>query len=183
MSLKTQRLIGKAKKCLKNGNFDEAEKIYKGILKEFPDNVEAPQELEKIPKNSPKINTSKPQLDSVIILYTLAQYDEALRSAKSLINDYPTEPSLLKICGACYVAKGAFDDAINNFQKAIELMPDYAAVHYNLGGAYRATGQRKLSIDCYQKAIELNHAYPDAHNNLGLMFLEDRELKSATEHF
>ena len=45
MSLKTQRLIDKAKKCLKNGNFDEAEKIYKGILKEFPDNVEAQQEL------------------------------------------------------------------------------------------------------------------------------------------
>ena len=183
MSIKTQRLLERAKKSLKNGDNLEAEKTYKDILSEFPDNIEAKKGLKKIPKTSPNLSPSKAELDSLISLYTMAQYDEALKSAKAMINNYPTESSLLNICGACHVAKGGFNDAINNFQNAIEIKPDYAAAHYNLAGAYRGIGQKSSAIDCYQKAIELNHAYPDAHNNLGLMLLEDRQYKLAIEHF
>jgi len=183
MSLKIQRLIERAKKSLKNGNIEESEKIYKSILQEFPDNIEATKGLQKIPKNSPDSSPSQNQLDSLLRLYKMSQYDETLKSTQAMIQDYPNESSLFNICGACYIAKGLFNDAITNFQNAIKIKPDYAAGHYNLGGAYRGIGQKSSAIDCYQKAIELNHAYPDAHNNLGLMLLEDRQYKLAIEHF
>ena len=41
MSIKIDRLLLRAKKIIKKGQFDEAKKIYEDILESFPSNKEA----------------------------------------------------------------------------------------------------------------------------------------------
>ena len=178
MSIKTQRLFERAKKNLKNGNNIEAEKAYKAILKEFPDNLEAKKGLEEIPKNSPNLSPSKAQMDSLIRLYTTAQYDEALKSSSNMINDFPDEPSLYNICGACHVAKGSLNDAIINFQNAIELISKFGQIK-SVGNIYvsKPYGLKEQN-NFYNTAIEILTTCQPMELMLKLQSVEKKLIKN-----
>ena len=58
MSIKNERLLSKAKKLLKKGQFNEARDIYLNILKSFPKNLEAKKALlviDQMPQNNPQM--------------------------------------------------------------------------------------------------------------------------------
>jgi tetratricopeptide (TPR) repeat protein len=116
-------------------------------------------------------------------LYSSNQMQEALFTTEHLINDFPNEPLLFNLSGACYSEIGSFESAIDSFEKAIALNPKYSEAHYNLGVAFQRTHQLDSSIMCYEKAITLNHAYPSAHNNLGLIMLEKNQPDIAVKSF
>ena len=182
MSLKTQRLLARAKKLTKKGHGKEAHSIYLKVLESFPSNQEAKKEL-LILNQRKETSPSQKQLDEVMQLYSSNQMQEALFTTHHLINDFPNEPLLFNLSGACYSEIGSFESAIDSFEKAIALNPKYSEAHYNLGVAFQRTHQLDSSIMCYEKAITLNHAYPSAHNNLGLIMLEKNQPDLAVKSF
>ena len=182
MSLKTQRLLARAKKLTKKGHGKEAQSIYLKVLESFPSNQEAKKEL-LILNQRKETSPSQKQLDEVMQLYSSNQMQEALFTTEHLINDFPNEPLLFNLSGACYSEIGSFESAIDSFEKAIALNPKYSEAHYNLGVAFQRTHQLDSSIMCYEKAITLNHAYPSAHNNLGLIMLEKNQPDLAVKSF
>ena len=182
MSIKTERLISRAKKLIKKGEVEQAKKIYSNILKSFPNNQEAKKGFNLLKKTN-EVRPTQAQLDEVMSLYSSSQMDEALKMVRLLIKKYPNEYLLFNICGACYSEIGSIELAIENFQKAISIKSDYAEAQYNLGVAYQKINQLDSATEFYQLAISSQHAYPTAHNNLGIIFLNKNQLDSAVKSF
>jgi len=182
MTIKTQRLLARAKKLTKKGQLGEAQNIYSIVLKSFPNNQEAKKELLILDQRkdaSPK----KTQLDQVMHFYSSGQMQDALSAIQLLIKDFPNEPLLFNISGACYSEIGPIEATIESFEKAILLNPNYAEAHYNLGVAFQRDHQLDKAVECYKKAIIAKPAYPIAHNNFGLISLEQGNINSAIKSF
>jgi len=183
MTIKTQRLLARAKKIAKKGDIEEARKLYAAILEASPNNKEAKNGLLVLEqgKNQPK--PSKSEVQSVFALYSNGQIQEALDSVETLIKDYPDEPLLYNISGACYKEIDKLEMACKSFETAVDLKPDYAEAQYNLGVTLRELGQVDAAIKSYEKAIASQHAYPNAHNNLGQILLQSGQPDAAMDHF
>ena len=182
MTIKTERLLAKAKKLIKKRELDGAREIYNDILKTFPNNQEAKKGL-LILNQGLDIKPSQEELDEVMKLYSSSQIKEALTILKSLIIKYPNNALLYNISGACLNEISETESAIINFKKAITINSDYSEAHYNLGVVYQKISQSNQALEYYQKAISFQHAYPTAHNNSGIIHLENEEISSAIKSF
>jgi tetratricopeptide (TPR) repeat protein len=183
MSIKTHRLLTRAKKIAKKGGIKEAKKLYSMILKDSPQNQEA--KLGLLALKNLKDNQEPPQdnIQSIIALYSKGQTKEALVDIESLVKDFPDSPLLYNIRAACYKANGQLDASIKDYEKATTLKPDYAEAYYNLGVTLRELGQIDAALKSYEKALAIKHEYPLAHNNLGSILLNLGSLDSAADHF
>ena len=182
MTIKTQRLLDRAKKLAKKGQIVEAQKIYSTVIKSYPSNQEAKRELLKL-EQIIEINPSQAQLNEAMQSYSSGKFQEALYATQFLIKNFPNDPLLFNLIGACYSELGQIEFAINSFEKAIALNPKYIEAHYNLGVAFQKTLKTDNAIECYKEAINGKHAYPSAHNNLGLISLGCGNLDSAIKSF
>ena len=54
MTLKTQRILTRAKKLIKKGEIEDAKDLYSSILKSFPENQVAKKELLKLERLNSK---------------------------------------------------------------------------------------------------------------------------------
>ena len=183
MSIKTQRLLIRAKKLVKKGGIEDAKKLYSMILKDSPQNQEAKQEL--LALKGLRANQEPPQsnIQSIVALYSNGQTQEALDNIEALVKDFPNSPLLYNIRAACYKANGQMDDSVQDYEKAITLKPDYAEAYYNLGVTLRELGQIDAAKKSYEKALAIKHEYPGAHNNLGSILLDLGSIDSAVDHF
>jgi len=183
MTIKTERLLARAKKIAKKGEIEEAQKIYETILKDSPHNEEAKNGLLALNQDKDQLDPPKAEIDSVVALYNNGQMQEALNAVETLTKDYPNAALLFNLSGVCYKAIGQRDVAVKSFERALEIKPDYAEVFYNLGITLRELGQLDDAIRSYKKALNIKHAYPNVHNNLGNILLELRQLDTAVDHF
>ena len=183
MTIKTQRLLARAKKIAKKGDHKEARKLYTTVLEASPNNQEAKNELLALQQVKDHLKPPKAEIQSVFALYSNGQIQEALDAVETLTKDYPNESLLYNISGACYKQIGQLEEAFKSFQKAVDLKPDYAEAQYNLGVTIHELGQVDSAIKCYEKALAIQHAYPNAHNNLGQILLESGQPDAAMNHF
>ena len=140
MTIKTDRLISRAKKLVKKGENEQAKEIYSNILKSHPNNQEAMKGISLLEKGK-EMHPTKTQLDEVMQFYSLGQMDKAQVAVQNLINNFPNESLLFNISGACYSETGQTELAIENFKRAISFKIDYAEAQYNLGVAYQKNNQ------------------------------------------
>ena len=123
------------------------------------------------------------EINSVIALYSNGQIQEALDTVETLIKDYPNEPVLYNISGACYAGLGQFDAAVKDYEKAIAIKPDYSKAHFNLGCTLQELGQLDASAKSFEKALVIEPYYAEAHNNLGIALKDLRQLDAAVKSF
>tara|TARA_B100000787_G_scaffold34739_1_gene24111 strand:+ start:219 stop:2129 length:1911 start_codon:yes stop_codon:yes gene_type:complete len=183
MTIKTQRLLARAKKIEKKGDTAEAQNIYLLILKNFPKNQEAKNGLLRLKETRIIKEPNQKIVQSIVNLYAEGQSKKALVEINPVIKDFPNSPLLFNIRASCYKAIGKLNEASMDYENALLLKPDYAEVHYNLGVTLRELGKFDAAINSYKKALGIKHDYPGAHNNLGNIFLELRNLKDAANHF
>ena len=133
MSIKTQRLLTRAKKLVKKGSIEEAKKLYSMILKDSPQNQEA--KLGLLALKDLKDNQEPPQanIQSIVALYSNDQIQEALVDIEALVKDFPNSPILYNIRASCYKENSQMDASVKDYEKAITLKPDYAEAYNNLG--------------------------------------------------
>ena len=106
MTLKTQRLLTRARKIANKGEIEEAEKLYSMVLEDSPENKEAKDELSALKHR--KLHQEHPveKIHSVISLFNNNQIQEALDDVKTLINGYPNSALLYNIRASCTKASG-----------------------------------------------------------------------------
>ena len=119
MTIKTQRLLDRARKLGKKGNSEEAKKLYASILKDSPLNLEAKNALLLIEKFKGEERAPKKVLQSVIALYSNGHAQEALNKIEALVKIFPKEPILYNISGGCYQSIGQLNNAVKSFEKAL----------------------------------------------------------------
>tara|TARA_B110000444_G_C18843104_1_gene600125 strand:- start:294 stop:1496 length:1203 start_codon:yes stop_codon:yes gene_type:complete len=127
---------------------EDAERLYRKILKNHPNNLDANNNLG-------------------VLLNTLGRFDEAEVSYKKAIElkpDYAEAHCNLAIVQ--YVLR-RLDEAETSYKKAIELKPDYAEAHYNLGILLYSDERFDEAETSYKKAIVLKPDFAITHNNLG----------------
>ena len=183
MKLKTQRILDRAKKMVKDGQIKEAKTLYEKLLKKEPQNHSVKKALANIKNIKPQENAPREQVQEIINLFNEGLLDKAIDEINTLSNIYPLSPLLFNISGAFYKSRGQFEIAIQKFEQAINLKSNYAEAHYNLGVTLGEIGKINESITCYKNALNIKKEYPDAHNNLGNIYLDLSQYELSIEHF
>jgi tetratricopeptide (TPR) repeat protein len=135
----------------RSGNLQQAESLYRKILKRQPRNSEI--------------------LHMLGVLYSDSRnYDAAIQYIKKALRFDPNNSYAYYNLGNTYRNKGELDESIRNFQKAIELNPKFIDAYYNLGIALQDNKQINEAIVCYQEALQLNPSLFYVFYNLGNAF-------------
>ena len=182
MSIKTERLLVRAKKLFSKGDFPEAESIYLEVLELAPNNKDAKNAISALKNKKNIVSIPQSDLQSAVSFVTNGKIIEALEIVEPLIEKHPNEPILFNIRGVCNKAKNEFKDAVNDFNQAVLIKPDYAEAHYNLGVTLQEMGDLDNAIESYKQALKHNNHYPKAHNNLGQIYLVMEDLDLALDH-
>jgi tetratricopeptide (TPR) repeat protein len=161
----SRALLRQADRHYRNGEFKEAERIYKRILSTGRDNVDAWLNLGTILERSGR--------DGEAI--------DAFEHARSL------DPSMKQVAynlGLCYRKIGGNEKALKHLQEAITLDGDYADAYFQRALYYTEKRDFARAIADYEQVIRCNPADADAHFNLGQIYrvyAPDRE--AAVDHF
>jgi len=129
------------------------------------------------------LDLKQTQISSAIDLFSKGEINQALDAVQDLIKDYPNEPVLFNIRGACYAELGQLDIAVKNYKEAILIKPDYAKAHFNLAGSLHDLGKLETTVQSYQKTIEIEPNYAEAHNNLGNVFQELEQADASVQSY
>lgn len=147
-------LFHQAFKLHQSGQFDEAEQIYRNILKCLPDHTGAQALLGNI------LVQSNRNLESLNLLESSLKKDP---------KQFWTHNTL----GVAYLNIQQYDKALTCFDRAINLNPEYADAYFNQAKTFRAQQRYQDAIDSYSKCITINPEYAEAYSNRGTIYLDD----------
>lgn len=144
----------------RNGNFREAERLYKEIL-------------EKNPR----------QPDALHLFGVLANEagtpEIAVQLIREAISIHPAEASYHSNLGNALEKLSRFEEAEASYRQAITLHPKYADAYYNLGVLYYRHTRLQESIETFRRALEINPQIAEAWNNLGVALMDVRQYRQS----
>jgi len=179
--------LSKAQELAKQGNAEEASKVYLEIMSKYPDNrdavqgwlmvnmkrsptgeEEAIQQLEELEKTNPE-NTAI--LFFKAFLQTEYKHlDEALKTAEILVTKKPEDGLNWLLKGQILESMNKNEEALSSFEKATSLDPKNADSWQNKAGLLAKTNKFDEAIISYTKAIELAPAQPVFIYNRGCAY-------------
>jgi len=164
MSSNISQLIQTGLEHHQSGRLQEAETIYRSILNEQPQ-----------------------QLDALYLLGVLAlqvgKGEIAVDLIENAIKIKPNEPDFYNMCGEAYLALHKYDIAIARYEQAIAIKPNFAGAHNNLGNAFKELGRMEDAIARYEQAIAISPDFAMSHNNLGIVLKELGRPEEAIAHY
>ncbi|MBF2026314.1 MAG: glycosyltransferase family protein [Oscillatoriales cyanobacterium C42_A2020_001] len=134
------------------GHLVQAEQIYRQILQQQPQNVDALSLLGVIACQQGK-------LEEGIALY---------RQALSIRPEHRQARENLNLA-LCRQGKRLIDEAIANFNLMINFSSNNASTHLTLGGIYQEQGMLEQALYHYQQALAVNPTDPNILNRMGVV--------------
>ncbi|MDH3647647.1 MAG: tetratricopeptide repeat protein [Gammaproteobacteria bacterium] len=147
-----------------SGRLQQAETIYRTILRDQPQHPDALHLLG-------------------VVALQVGKSEDAATLIESAIKARPDEPEFYNMCGEAYRALQKYDVAIARYQQALAIKPDFAGAHNNLGNAFKETGRLEEAIACYKQAIAISPDFPLSHNNLGIALKDLGRAEEAIGHY
>ena len=185
--LSVDRALRKAKSHERNGQMDEAVKLYHSVLAVFPSNIRAKQGLAKLSQPKPGTSAGKNPSDEIlhqlIALYNKGQIRTVIQECDRLTKEFPQSFLLWNLLGAANNAQGKLEEAIAAHNKALLIKPDFAEAHNNIGAAFQSQGKFEEASAAYNKALLIKPDYARAHYNLGITLQELGRLEEAVESY
>ena len=185
--LSVDRALRKAKSHERNGQMDEAVKLYHSVLAVFPSNTRAKQGLAKLSQPKPGTlagkNPSDETLNQLIALYNKGQIRTVTQECDRLTKEFPQSFLLWNLLGAANNAQGKLEEAIAAHNKALLIKPDFAEAHNNIGAAFQSQGKFEEASAAYNKALLIKPDYARAHYNLGITLQELGRLEEAVASY
>ncbi len=143
-----RKLLAQAAKLHKEGRLEEAEKLYRQVLKNNPDNVDAMRML-------------------AMVAATLKHYDDAERLLRRAVAIAPDFLTAVIDLGRILKEQDRFEEAINCFKNAIAINPNNPHTHFLLAGAYSPAALNHEAVKEYRRTLELSPRHPGALIGLG----------------
>lgn len=159
----SEDLFKKALALHQSGELDQAEALYRELLKNEPANADGYHLLG-------------------ILLGQEGRFEEAripLTTALALEVD---SPSFHNSMGNVEKHLGNTEQAIYHYEQALKSPLASSAVHNNLGTLFQQKREWDKAQDCYERAIELRPDYADAHYNLSTVLTEQGKYLDAITH-
>ena len=127
--------------------------------------------------------SDKKEIESIIKLIRLKDFNSAENKILNLIKIYPESFDLLNLLGLCFVSKNYIIKGIACYKSAIRIKPNFAQAYNNLGLAFKSIGKIEDATKCYENAIKFKPNFAEAHNNLGLIMMDEGKIKNAEFNF
>lgn len=158
---KSDESLARAAELQRDGRFDQALRLYRGILADRPGHVDA-------------LNLGG------VALVQLGRAAEALpllhRAAAAARDRADVHYNL----GGALKALGRLADATAAYRRALAIEPDDAPSLNNLGFVLSEMGEYAAAETALQNAVTIEDDYAEAHNNLGAVLTELGRLDEAT---
>jgi tetratricopeptide (TPR) repeat protein len=146
------------------GKLDEAEALYRKVLRTTPGDAETLYLLGTICSQSGKLN-------------------EAVTHLQKALEIKPDYPEALNNMGLTLTNLRKHKEAVNYYTKALDLKPDYADAYNNFGNVLEILGMGNEAESFLRKALELDPELADAHYNLGLVLRGKDRFEEAAQCF
>jgi tetratricopeptide (TPR) repeat protein len=143
-----------------SGHLQEAETVYREILKVQPENPDALHLLG-------------------LALFQSGKVDAAGELVLHSIRVSPGSPVSYNSLGNIRRAQGKLAEAAEHYEHALALSPEYAEAHYNLGIAQKELGRLDAAAGSFRRALELNPSFVQALCNLGVVLKDMGEVEEA----
>lgn len=178
---KTYSNLYKGIRHAKAGRLKLAEEVYKTILKDEPDNVDAMRLLgilatkggkykiaEQILIKAIKIAPSYSLLwRNISLVYRLSgQLEKAQKSMDNILALDPTNASVWADYGTILIMLAKYKEAIVAYSRCVSLKPDSPRAYLSLGHAYNTIGNKDKSIESYLNSIKYNSNSGEAYWSL-----------------
>jgi tetratricopeptide (TPR) repeat protein len=132
----------------KEGQLEEAERLYREVVRDHPDNVDALRMLGHIALSAGRNSDA----------------ERLFRRAVKLAPDFA---GALTDLGRVLKEQNQFEEAIECFEKVVDLEPDNAQAHFQLAGVLAPAALTYRAIESYRKALALKPRFPGASLGLG----------------
>ena len=185
-----------ANKFFKNKNFEKAEKLYKKILKKFPNNFDANYFLASIKvqnnnyldskfymEKALSVNPNLPELNNNLglIYLNLNEPEKSISFFKKAIELNKNYLFAYTNLGMAYVSLKKVPDAKKSYLKAIEIDPNNLLANYNLANLFKRLGDHENSETYYKKSIEINPNHLASYNNIMDLYDKSNQNKKLDE--
>jgi len=139
------------------GRLAQAEQLYRQILQQQPDRIQALHRLG-------------------ILASQVGKHEQAIPFFQRTLALAPNFAEAHFNLASAFQNQDKIEDAIAHYQRGLALNPSYPEVYLNFGAALKAQCRLEDAIACYQRAITLKPNYPKARYNLALALLQRGDL-------
>ena len=192
----TRELIAQAAGHHRAGRLEEAEAIYREILRRDPRHLEALRLLALVAMSAEHHGQAEKLLQRAVeiapdflaawIDLSRAQLERldlegALASIERAFNLNPRSASVHVNLANVQARSGRHDQAIETYRRTIELNPDMPAGYLGLGNALKTVGRQAEAIEAYRCATALRPEVSEAWwslSNLKTFRFEDQEIET-----
>ncbi len=140
--------LQEAVKLHKGGHSHEALQLYRKILADRPDQVDA-------------LNLSG------VANLELNHVGEAVKLLQAAVRLQPSYAEAHNNLGNALQAAGRLDEAAAAYRRAIGIKPGYAEAHYNLGILLQKSNDTAGAVAAYRRAVAIQPNFAEAYNSLG----------------
>lgn len=163
------------------GRLDQAEALYRQVLAQAPDHVDAWHLLGMVRYGQQRFTEAAEMISralrshrDAVLLGNLANvyketgaFDQALRLYDEAIALKPDNPFNHYNLGLTQLAAGRPEAALSSLEQARRLKPDFVDASLSLGNAAKALNRLEAAAQAYREAIRYRPDHADAHANLG----------------
>ncbi len=132
-------------------------------------------------KPAKPLNPTKTQ--AIQQLLQNAQWAQAEKKIRSLLQDHPKDLMLLNWLGMCQQQQGYLPAALLSFQRLLTLNSRIPEVHFNIAVLQAQLGQVQTAIDSYRQALQLKPDFTVAYFNLGTLLQAQGQLPEAAWYY
>lgn len=144
----------------RNGQYDEAEALYRRILEAAPDYADALHFL-------------------ALLMRQRKRRDEALDLMRRAVAAAPDYASAHNNLANLLCEQGNLEEAAGHLLRALDLQPDDPRALNNLGNVARAAGQTEEAVRCFERAIEVAPEFALPYENMGRIYMGGGDIPNA----
>lgn len=183
MKLSVESEMRRARSHAKKGEDAQAAEIYGAVLKAFPKNKRAQQELAKLNVGPVQRRLPDDEYNRLVGRFKQGTFADVVRDGERLAFDYPDDFILQFVLGAANASLQRHDAAIANYRRGLSLNPDYADGHFNLANVLEEKGALDEAVASFERVLELKPDHARAHYNLGVVLQNLGASDKATTHY
>jgi tetratricopeptide (TPR) repeat protein len=166
--------ILKAKLLHKEGQLNQALRLYSEILNKWPNNIKAKHGILQVYEGGlPGKNYSTQTKIQIQILSSLLKKEklaDALLYGTIVTEQGKSEPSLYTLMGIINGKLGNSEKAISYFKRVIKIQPTQHEAYNNIGIVLKNIKRFNEAIDYFNKAIKVMPTYSSPYYNLGSLY-------------